>query len=330
LLDSAPVRIVTLGGGTGQAQVLQGLAARGADVTAVVGVTDNGGHSGELRKQLGIPAVGDLRGCIAALAHPKNGLGRALNQRFTSGDLKGASLGNLILAGLVASEGSLTGAAERLTQLAQARGRVLPVSEGRSQISARLMNGHTIRGEWDIIRRRPRARIAALFHDPPISATRDALGAIRRADLVVLGPGSLRTAIVSVLLVKGVSETLKRKRVAFVLNILTQAGQTDGFTAADHVEEISRYLGKVPEVVIANTRRVPHWALQGAEFVDPVGLDHEGDDLLEPLKRSDLVRRARPSNFVSGPHLVRHDPAKVARVILRIAIGGRQTANGKR
>jgi len=315
------VKIATLGGGTGQAQVLRGLAARGAEVTAVVGVTDNGGHSGALRKQLGIPAVGDLRGCIAALALPGNGLGRALNQRFKSGDLQGASLGNLILAGLAASEGSLTGAAGRLAELTRARGRILPVSEGTSQISARLMNGRTIRGEWEIIRRSPRTRIAALFHDPPISATRDTLRALRQADFVVLGPGSLRTAIVSILLVKGVSEALKRKRVAFVLNILTQAGQTDGFTAADHVEEISRYLGKVPEVVIANTRKVPDWALQGAEFVDPVGLDHVGDDLLEPLKRSDLKSRSRPSQFISGPHLVRHDSAKLARAILKMARG---------
>jgi len=311
------MRIVTLGGGTGQAQLLRGLAALGADVTAIAGVTDNGGHSGRLRTQFGIPAVGDLRACIAALADSNNGLGNALSFRFAAGDLEGASLGNLVLAGLALSEGSLTAAAGKLGALAGLRGRALPVSEGTSQIAARLMNGKTVRGEWEIIRRSPRARIAEVFHDPPITATPDALRAIRRADLVVLGPGSLRTAIVSILLVRGVSEALRRRRTAFVLNILTQAGQTDGFSAADHVEEISRYLGKVPEEIIANTKEPPAWALQGAEFVDPVGLDGLHADLLEPVKRSDLRRRARPSRFVAGPHLVRHDTAKLARAVMK-------------
>ena len=313
------MRIVTLGGGTGQAQLLRGLAALGADVTAIAGVTDNGGHSGRLRKQFGIPAVGDLRACIAALADSNNGLGRALSFRFTAGDLEGASLGNLVLAGLTISEGSLTAAAEKLAALTRLRGRALPVSEGASQVAARLMSGKSIRGEWEIIRRSPRTRIAEIFHDPPIAATPDALREIRRADLVVLGPGSLRTAIVSVLLAGGVKEALRKRRVAFVLNILTQAGQTDGFSAADHVEEISRYLGKVPEEIIANTKRPPEWALQGAEFVDPVGLDGVHADLLEPVKRVDLKRRARPSRFVAGPHLVRHDATRLARVILGLA-----------
>jgi uncharacterized cofD-like protein len=298
---------------------LKGLVRRGVDLAAVVGVTDNGGHSGHLRRAYGVPAVGDLRQCVVSLAPPGSALGEAMNLRFGAGSLKGASLGNLILAAMTINEASLTTAAERLGRAAGIRGRVLPVSEDIGQISARLMNGKSIRGEWNIIRRKPRTRIAAMFHDPPMKATPEALRALRRADLVVLGPGSLRTAIVSILLVKGVAEALKRKRVAFVLNILTQAGQTDGFSAADHVEEISRYLGKVPEVVIANTRRPPEWALQGAEFVDPIGLDHEGDDLLEPLKRTGVERNARPSNYVSGPHLVRHDPAKLARVILGLA-----------
>lgn len=307
-----------MGGGTGQAQLLRGLAALGADVTAVAGVTDNGGHSGRLRKQFGIPAVGDLRACIAALADSTHGLGKALSFRFTAGDLEGASLGNLVLAGLTISEGSLTAAAGKLGALANLRGRALPVSEGTSQVAARLMNGKIVRGEWEIIRRSPRTRIAEVFHDPPIAATPDALRAIRRADLVVLGPGSLRTAIVSVLLARGVREALRRRRVAFVLNILTQAGQTDGFSAADHVEEISRYLGKVPEEIIANTKPPPDWALQGAEFVDPIGLEARRGDFLEPVKRSDLAHRARPSRYIAGPHLVRHDAAKLARVVMKM------------
>lgn len=312
------MHIVTLGGGTGQAQLLRGLAARGADVTAIVGVTDNGGHSGQLRKEYGVPAVGDLRQCLVALADPRNALAQALDIRFAAGALRGASLGNLILAAMTIKEASLARAAAKLAAGAGVRGLVLPVSEDVGHIAARLMNGKMVRGEWDIIRRSPRTRIARLFHDPPLAASPEALRAIRRADFVVLGPGSLRTALVSILLTRGLAGALRKKRVAYVLNILTQAGQTDGFAAADHVEEIARYLGKVPEVVIANTRRPPDWALQGADFVDPIGLEGPHADLLEPVKRGDLMRRARPAGFVAGPHLVRHDPVKLARTILRL------------
>ncbi len=313
------MRIVTLGGGTGQAQVLRGLARRGADVVAVAGVTDNGGHSGHLRRQFGIPAVGDLRACIAALADPGNGLGRALGFRFAAGELEGASLGNLILAGLSISEGSLSRAATKLAKMAGVRGRVLPVSDDSSQIAARLVSGKTLRGEWEIIRRSPRTQIARIYLDPPIAATDEALLALRRADLIVLGPGSLRTALVSILLAGGVRDALSKRRVAYVLNILTQAGQTDGFSARDHVAEVARYLGRAPDVVIANTKRPPAWAIGDAAWVDPAGLETRGGDLLEKVSRKDAHRRARPSRYVAGPHLVRHDPSKLARAILRVA-----------
>jgi uncharacterized cofD-like protein len=309
------MRIVTLGGGTGQAQLVRGLVALGADVTAIAGVTDNGGHSGELRKELGIPAVGDLRSCLAALGEGHNGLARALNHRFASG----ASLGNLILAQLAMAEGSLTRAASALSSLLAPTGRALPVSDAPSQIAVRLATGKSVVGEWEIIRRKPRGRIVRLFHRPAIDATPEARRAIREADLVVIGPGSLRTALVSVLLVRGIREAARRKRVAFVLNILTQAGQTDGFTAADHVAEIGRYLGKRPEIVIANSKRPPAWALQGAEFVDPEGVATLTADLLEPVRRSDLHRRARPGPFIAGPHLVRHDSRKLANLVLKCA-----------
>jgi uncharacterized cofD-like protein len=187
-----------------------------------------------------------------------------------------------------------------------------------------------VRGEWEIIRRRPRTPIAKLFHSPAISATPEALRAIRRADLVVIGPGSLRTALVSVLLARGLTAAMKRKRVAFILNILTQPGQTDGFTAREHVEEISRYLGRRPDVVIANSKRPPDWALGKAKFVDPAGLEARTADLLERVRRSDLKRRARPSAYVAGPHLVRHDPRKLARAILETAAELRSSRRASR
>jgi len=308
---------VTLGGGTGQGQLLRGLARRGVELTGLVGVTDNGGHSGHLRKLLGIPAVGDLRGCISAVSEP-GPFRSALNFRFSAGELDGASLGNLLLSGLVLSEGSLSRAAAVLSSRTGASARILPVSDGSSQIAAELSDSRTITGEWEVIRREPRTPITRLYHDPPLVATEEAIRAAKRADLVVIGPGSLRTALVSILLTKGLRETLMKKRVAYVLNILTQAGQTDGFTAGDHVEEISRYLGRPPDFVIANSKRPPDWAMEGAEFVDPAGIAAIRANLLEPVRPADTARRARPSRFPAGPHLVRHDPTKLARAVLKL------------
>ncbi|HTF57371.1 MAG TPA: gluconeogenesis factor YvcK family protein [Planctomycetota bacterium] len=311
-------RIVTLGGGTGQGQLLRGLSRRGLDVTGIVGVTDNGGHSGHLRREYGLPAVGDVRNCLTALGDRRNVLRQVLDIRFGTGELEGASLGNLILAALTTVEGSLTKAVSKLAALSGVRGTILPVSEDSGQIAARLSTGKTIRGEWEIIRRKPRSRIIRVFHKPPIVATPQALHALKRADLVVLGPGSLRTALVSILLATGVRAALRGKRVAYVLNILTQAGQTDGFTARDHVDEIARYLGRPPDRVIANTKRPPAWAIGDADWVDPSGLETRGGDLLEKVRRRDAHRRARPARFVAGPHLVRHDPAKLARAVMEV------------
>ncbi|MBI4565739.1 MAG: YvcK family protein [Planctomycetes bacterium] len=311
------MRIVTLGGGTGQAQLLRGLARRkNVDLTAIAGVTDNGGHSGRLREQYGLPAVGDLRQCLSALASDP-AFARGLEFRFTSGDLEGACAGNVLLAALTMSEGSLARAAGILRRRAGIAARVLPVSDASSQVCAELADGRVIRGEWNIMRREPRTPIARLFHDPPLAALPPCLAAARRADLVVLGPGSLRTAIVSLLLAGGLKEALRSTRVAYVLNILSQPGQTDGFTAEDHVNEVARYLGRPPDVVIANTRRPPEWAKEGAEFVAPEGIDAVRADLLERVDRSAALTRRRPARFVSGPHLVRHDPAKLVRAILK-------------
>lgn len=309
------MRIVTIGGGTGQGQLLRGLARRGVKVTGIVGVTDNGGHSGALRRAYGIPAVGDLRNCLRALADDSP-LARVLDFRFASAELEGASAGNLLLAGMTLSEGSLAKAAAALSKPLGLRGTVLPVSDGDAQIAAELEDGRTIVGEWNLIRRKPRTAIARLFHDRPLIARADVLAAVRRTDLVVLAPGSLRTGIVSVLLAVGLKEALARARVLQVLNLLTQPGQTDGFSARDHVAEVARYLGREPDVVLSNSKRPPAWALDGAEVVAPIGVKA---DLLERISPADRALRARPSKFVSGPHLVRHDPERLAAAILNIA-----------
>ncbi|MDQ7780423.1 MAG: 2-phospho-L-lactate transferase CofD family protein [Planctomycetota bacterium] len=385
-----PLRIASIGCGTGQAVVLQALAhVAGAarmrlDVSAIVGVTDNGGHSGLLRKELGVPQVGDTRACLVAAARNPL-LAGLLDFRFSRGRLKGVCLGNLLLATETVRRGSLVKAAAALgsplgtgngvpgslscpwwkqlqwptmyetkamravdLKLEQeqeheheccrggrgARGgdnlavRVVPVSDESGDICAELVNGKIIRGEWQIIKRKPRTEIRCLFHTPRLDAHPAAVAAARNADVVVVAPGSLRTGIVSVLLARGMREALAGSgaRIVYVANIMTQSGQTDGFTLADHVDELSTYLGRTPTDVIVNTARpterlLEYYRARGCSMVPDELLSggivaHHADMVGNPSGKA-LARlgRARTGRMHAGPHFIRHDPVRLARVL---------------
>lgn len=326
-----PVKIVCLGGGTGQAQVLKGLAKARVRLTSVVGVTDNGGHSGTLRTLFGIPQVGDLRSCLEALA-PKGSLwSDILRHRFAEGDLAGASLGNLILAALTLRHGSLTQAALVVAKEMGLRSRVLPVSDGNSHICARLEGGKVLSGEWEILLRRPRKKILGLFHQPPLRATPEALQALRQADRIVICPGSLLTGILSCLLVRGVRQEIRRSRaqVIQIVNLMIQPGQTDGLNAYDHFRLLARHLERKPDAVLVNTGRpsptiLARYAEAGSAMVrDDGGWDRARvvkDDFAEKLEEGSLLRYDRPGSPKdrSRPHYIRHDPDKLAQALLEI------------
>ena len=200
--------IVTLGNGTGQATLLYGLREYACGVTAIVGVTDNGGHSGQLRHLLHIPQVGDTRQCLSALLDAESVWGHLLRHRFTDGELCGMSVGNLMLAALAQRHGSLHAAVEDVRQAAGLRQRVFPVSDGDTHIGAELEDGRCVIGEWEIMQRQLQTPIVRLFLDPPVVAHPAVLEAIARADLLVICPGSLLTGTIGVLLHPGVREAL--------------------------------------------------------------------------------------------------------------------------
>jgi 2-phospho-L-lactate transferase/gluconeogenesis factor (CofD/UPF0052 family) len=305
--------IVTLGNGTGQATLLYGLRDYACGVTAIVGVTDNGGHSGQLRRLLHMPQVGDTRQCLSALLDAESVWGHLLRHRFTEGELCGMSVGNLILAALAQRHGSLHAAVADVRQAAGLRQRVFPVSDGETHIGAEL--------------------IVRLFLDPPVAAHPAALEAIAQADLCVICPGSFLTGTIGVLLHPGVREALTASRAPciYVCNLMTQPGQTDGYTARQHVAVLTAYLGRHVEAVVLNNGPLPEaicaiYAQQGAY---PVVQDLTGADV--PLYCADLVARpdaatlhtyARPQGpgMDVGLHLMRHDPGRLAAQIMAIAV----------
>jgi uncharacterized cofD-like protein len=321
--------VVCIGGGTGQSQVLRSLARFPLDITALVGVTDNGGHSGQLRRTFGIPQVGDIRNCLASLAPDDALLPQLLRWRFREGDLDGVSLGNLIVCGLIRLKGSLSAAIDALRIELGVPHTILPVSDQSTHVCAELADGGMIRGEWEIIRREPRVPIRRLFHWPVVNCLPACITAIAHADLIVFCPGSFMTGIISALLTRGIQTALRvsKARKVQVVNVMTQPGQTDGMSARDHIEQLSIYLGTSPDVAVVNSKRPPAawvkaYKKDGAE---PVRLDVDGmretrvvlADLLEPEGKDvlTLYARAAGQGMVAGPHFIRHDPAKLGRIL---------------
>jgi uncharacterized cofD-like protein len=326
------MHIVTLGNGTGQATLLRGLCEHACEVTAIVGVTDNGGHSGQLRRQLHLPQMGDARQCLSALLDPQSVWGQLLRHRFTEGELRGLSVGNFILAALTQQHGSLHAAVESVRQAAGLRQQVLPVSDGDTHIGAELQDGQCIVGEWEIMQRQPWTPIVQLFLQPPVAAHPTVLEAIAGADLVVICPGSLLTGTIALLLHPGVREALIASQApcVYVGNLMTQPGQTDGYTARQHLTVLTTYLGRRVDAVVLNHGPLPTevltlYAHQGAY---PVVNDLVEADV--PLYLADVVERPdaatlrsyeRPqgSDMAVGLHLIRHEARRLATQIMAIA-----------
>lgn len=321
-------RVVCIGCGTGQAQVLRALLPLNVDLSGLVGVTDNGGHSGALRREFGIPQVGDLRQCLAAVLpedHPTTGI---LGFRLNRPPAEGVSLGNLLIASVVQKTKSLSAAAVEIQERCGVPVRVLPVSDDDIQICAQLDNGRIIRGEWQIIRRRPRRPIINLFHHPSSKSHPEAIKRIRNADVVIFCPGSLQTGLISALLPRGIREALleSRARKIQICNIMSQPGNTDDFTLFDHVALLTRYAGKAPDFLIVNTAHPPKawlapYRREGAHLIERdidelTGIRILGGDFLESRTKDVLRSYTRAGNrSTTGPHFIRHDARKLAQVL---------------
>jgi uncharacterized cofD-like protein len=282
-------------------------------LTAVVTVTDEGGSSGRLRRELQILPPGDIRNCLVALAEDEKLMTQLFNYRFASGHgLKGHSLGNLFLAALSHSTGDFAKAVRLSSEVLAIRGEIFPSTLSDVRLKARLRGGRVVYGESRITRTRLPIRQLQIVPSRcrPLPET---LEAIATADLITLGPGSLYTSLVPNLLVHGIPEAIRRSkaRKVFVCNLMTQPGETRGYTAADHVRALDVHGGsRLFDAVILNTRDLSprmrrRYAAQRAEQV--VNDLQEIRELgLEPVTASLLVE----------DHVVRHDHVRLAWLLL--------------
>jgi uncharacterized cofD-like protein len=326
------MHIVTLGNGTGQATLLRGLREYGCEVTAIVGVTDNGGHSGQLRHLLHIPQVGDTRQCLGALLEVTSVWGQLLRHRFTEGELCGVSVGNLILAALVQQHDSLYAAVEAVRQAAGLRQRLLPAADGEAHIGAELQDGRCVIGEWEIIRRQPQTPITRLFLQPPVAAHPAVLEAIAGADLVVICPGSLLTGTIAILLHPGIQEALAASPApcVYVCNLMTHPGQTEGYTARQHLTVLTAYLGRHVDAVVLNNGPLPpdvltlyaqHGAYPVVNDLTPADVPLYVADLVDRPDAATLHSYVRPQGpgMAVGLHLIRHEARRLAAQIMALA-----------
>ena len=312
-------KIVAVGGGTGLSTMLRGLKKYTKNLTAIVTVADDGGGSGMLRQDLGMPPPGDIRHCMEALANTEPIMERLLTYRFTEGSLAGQSFGNLILAALNGITGSFEEAVAQMSHVLAITGRVIPVTSADVQLEAFFENGASVVGESKIYacKKEQDCRIhhVRLIPERP-KATPAALEAIGEADLILLGPGSLYTSVIPNLLVDGVVDAIVRSPAPkiYVCNIMTQEGETEGYTAADHLEALfSHSAPGLVELCLANSAPVHPGLVEKyrAEDAAPLVVDRErvaalGVELVE-----------RPMAREAGDY-ARHDPDLLARAVLEL------------
>jgi uncharacterized cofD-like protein len=311
-------RIVAIGGGTGLPTLLTGIKEYSENLTAIVTVADDGGSSGRIRRQFGILPPGDMRNCLVALADAEPLMSKLFQHRFSArGELKGHTFGNLFLTALAQVSGDFSKALSESSRVLAVRGRVLPVTDELVMLSARLANGRTVRGESRI--RKAGSPVAELHLIPSKPrANAEALKEIARADIIIMGPGSLYTSIIPNLLVPGVRDAIASAKAAkvYVSNIMTEPGETDGMTAPEHLEKVNAHLGAGHiDAVVLNVEEPPAEKLERYRAENAFLVENREERL-----RSMGAALIRARLLAADTAYIRHDPAKLARAIIRYAV----------
>jgi len=326
------LKVVAIGGGTGLPTVLCGLKKYTKNITAIVTVTDSGRSSGTLRKEFSIPAPGDLRNCLVALSGSEKLMLDMFNYRFSGSMLKDMSFGNLLIVALAKATGSFENAIKAASKILAIKGQVLPSTLRDVHLCAELEDGTVFCNEDALVQRdvspaklAKRARIRKVFLKPAnAKILPEAKKAILEADLIVIGPGSLYSSVITNLLVKGMKEAIKnsRARKVYIANVMTQVNQTNGFALSDHVNAIEKYLGKgILDFVIFNNKK-PYGKILGKYLAEQSFFveNNVGQRAKPKMVGADLVEKPVFSAEKSTKQcLLRHDSEKIAKALMEIA-----------
>ena len=326
----SPLRIVSIGGGNGLATLLRGLkryaraAPGGLELTAVVTVTDDGGSSGRLRREFDVLPPGDIRNCMVALSQDEALLARLFNYRFDSGrGLKGHSFGNLFLTAMTNLTGDFAHAVRLSAEVLAVGGRIFPSTASNVQLEATLDDGSQVYGETRI--GRSKIPIAHVRLKPRrVKPLKGTLDAIAEADVITLGPGSLFTSIIPNLLVEGIPKAIAKSKATkvYFVNLMTQPGETSGYRASDHIEQVLghcvKHRAKLIDVCVVNSGELGSGAVRayGTMSARPVEADTAQIEKLGiRVIATDLVRRAGKKQTDK----IRHDPGAIGAVTIELA-----------
>lgn len=301
-------KVVVLGGGTGLSVLLSGLKKFPLDITAIVSVSDNGSSTGKLREEFNTPAVGDIRRVLISLSETEPLVEKLFNYRFhTTSDLNGHTVGNLILTATKEITGNLSDGIEALSKVFNLKGRVVPLTEDNVTLMAKMTDGSIVKGETEITA--SDKKIKKVFYEETPIITPLAIKEIREANIIVLSMGSIYTSIIPNLINKEIIDAIDNSnaKVMYVCNMMTQPGETDGFSVSDHVKLLNSYLGnKKIDKVLVNNKLIDKMILdkyQNEEQKDLVKIDYDN------LKDVTLIE---DDYFIVENSRIRHDALKLA------------------
>ena len=315
------IKIAAIGGGTGISTMLRGIKHYTENITAIITVADDGGGSGMLREDLNMLAPGDVRNCLLALSNTEPILDKVWRYRFPSGRLKGQSFGNLFLAAMYGvNGGNFEDAVRQCSDVLAVKGRVLPVTNQNVNLGAKMSDGSTVLGESTIptYAYNNRCSIEKIFLTPSkVSPVQDCIKSIEDADLIILGPGSLYTSIIPNLLVEGVTDAIKRSRakVVYVANIMTQKGETEGYTAFDHAKAIIDHSYEdIIDYCIINDEEIDDFLKSKYRFERSVQVKNDADKFIK-----NGIELICENMLDSSKGYARHNYDKLAKAIMNLS-----------
>ena len=318
-LERGP-KVVVVGGGTGLSTLLHGLKKYTTNITAIVTVADDGGSSGRLRQEFDMLPPGDIRNCLVALADTEPLMQRLFQYRFAEDSaLQGHNFGNLFITAMTKITGDFERAVRASSKVLAIRGRVVPSTNTKVRLAAEHVDGSVTLGESKISK--APAAIRRIYLEPTsCPPTQDALAAIRDANAIVLGPGSLYTSIIPNLLVERMVDAIVTSKAlkVYVCNVMTQSRETDGFKASDHIRALVRHTGPgIVQLVMVNTEPVPEILLE--RYRDEGAYPVEAD--VDQIRG--LGYQVVADNIISTENYVRHDADRVASIVIQLLVGSR-------
>lgn len=320
-------KIVTIGGGTGSFTVLSGLKKYDLDITAIVSMADDGGSTGRLRDELGVLPPGDIRQCLVALSKETQALRNLFNYRFEAGQLRGHSLGNIFLSASEKMTGNFSAGLRMVEKVLNIKGRVLPVTTDNTNLYIKLKNGNILNSQNEINHNDniQKTGIKNIYLEPKANPNKEALNKIKKADIIVIGPGNHYCSIIPNLIVEGIPEAIYKSKatVIYVCNLVNKKGHTENFELNDYVKQINSFFRKsrINKVLFNTKKPIKEIKNKYKFFGEDLVKYRSKRNLNYKVKEVDILSDVKPcysqaDSISKLRSFIRHDPDKLAREIL--------------